>query len=453
MKHAVVLCLCAAAVIAAAEGIAVNGDFETGTGFGWTQWSAPWGMSRPSYDYTSAEEPYEGGYALHMSAVNGSFGVYQEFCVEPGVTFEVAWAWRGRTAGNGWWELLIIDAPYDYDMADAPSSYPEVTVAAKWEIGFGGPYPPPSLEWVDEQASITPDSDVVTVVLKCGSSEGGAVHAWFDAVTVTHASTLLEITDVAPAKLPAAGGVQMRITGRVFPAGAVATVGGAPPVEQIRHSTCLITGTAPAGAPGPADVSVTAGGKTVTLAGGVIFVPPPEITSVAPAQGPPDGGTAVTIHGLNFESLADGDISVSVGGAPLADLELLHAGAISGTTPPGTAGPADVTVATPFGTTTAAGAFTYTSAAPRFRRGDCNNDTRVDVGDPVTLLGYLFADKPEPACLEACNGNDDDRLDIADAVAILAYLFSGTGSLPAPSAVCGEDPTPSLSCNETQKDC
>ena len=290
MRRAVILCMCAAALPAAAAGLEVNGGFETGTGFGWTEWSAPWAVSRPAYDYAWATEPYAGTCALHMSAVNGSFGVYQEFCVEPGAAFDVTWAWRGIAAGNGWGEVLIIDAPYSYDMADAPSSYPEVTVAAKWEVGFGGAYPPPSADWVEEQSSVTPASDIVTVVLKCGSSSGGNIHAWFDAVTIAHASTLLELAEVAPAKLPQAGGVAMRIPGRVFPPDAAVAAGGAPLAEQVRHSTCLITGKAPAGPPGPADVSVTAGGQTVTLPGGVTYVPAPEIISIEPAQGPPATG-------------------------------------------------------------------------------------------------------------------------------------------------------------------
>ncbi|HAK94916.1 MAG TPA: hypothetical protein DCM87_07905, partial [Planctomycetes bacterium] len=356
MKRAVIVCMCAAAALAAAAGIEVNGGFETGTGFGWTQWSATWAVSRPAYDYASATEPYAGAYALHMSAVNGSFGVYQEFCVEPGAAFDVTWAWRGSSAGDGWWEVLILDAPYSYDMADAPFSYPEVTVAAKWEVGFGGPYPPPSAEWVEEQAGITPASDIVTLVLKCGSSQGGSIHAWFDAVAVAHPSTLLELAEVAPAKLPQAGGVEMRIAGRVFPPDAAVALGGAPLTEQVRHSTCLITGTAPAGLPGPADVVVTAGGRTVTLPGGVTYVPAPEIAAIEPAQGPPEGGTAVTIRGLYFESIEGGGVSVSVGGAPLAGLALVDAATITGTTPPGPAGPADVTVTTPFGSATAAGA-------------------------------------------------------------------------------------------------
>jgi hypothetical protein len=83
-----------------------------------------------------------------------------------------------------------------------------------------------------------------------------------------------------------------------------------------------------------------------------------------------------------------------------------------------------------------------------FRRGYVNGDDRRNVGDVVALLGFLFADGREPACLKAADANDDGKLNVADAVRLLAYLFTpGSPPLPAPSVACGFDPTPDgLSC-------
>ncbi len=452
MRLSRVLWMCAVPLLCAAAGLEINGGFELGTPSGWTEWYAPW-ASAPSYDYAATTEPFAGANALHLSAGRGSFGVYQEFCVEPGTAFDVAWAWRGTTLGDGWWELLIVDAPYSYDMVDAPSSYPEVTVVAKWEKGLGGAYPLPSSTWVEDQGGITPASAVVTVVLKCGSSNGGRVDAWFDAVTVTHASTLLGITGVTPPEIAQAGGVDLAISGRIFAADAAVTIGGAPLVEPVRQSTCLITGKAPAGAPGPADVVVSSGGESATLAGGITFVAPPQIESIEPVQGPPEGAMPVTIRGRSFETVDGGGVAVTIGGDPLVNTVVVDATTITGTTPPGPPGAADVRVTTPFGDATAAGAFTYVSSVARLRRGDCNNDETVNIADAIALLGHLFGGKPAPACVEACNGNDDTSLNIADAVKILGHLFAGAGPLPAPFPACGEDPTPSLTCGATQSGC
>jgi pimeloyl-ACP methyl ester carboxylesterase len=82
-----------------------------------------------------------------------------------------------------------------------------------------------------------------------------------------------------------------------------------------------------------------------------------------------------------------------------------------------------------------------------FRRGDVNDDAKVNIGDPIKLLSYLFADGPEPACQDAADGNDDGTLNIADAVYLLSYLFA-SGPLSQPGETCGADPK-----NDTLPDC
>ena len=203
--------MCAAALLVGA-GLEVNGDFENGDALGWTEWGSPWGGPF-TYDYAWTDDAYEGEYSLYMSASAGSFGVYQEFCVEPGVAFSLSWAWKGFAGGvNGWWEVLIIDGPFTYDAADLDAG---PSLIAKWEFGFPDPvWPAPSEMWLEEEPfEISPTSDVVAVVLKCGANPG-PVEVWFDAVTVTHESTILEVTGVDPPKGSAAGGELLTVLGR-----------------------------------------------------------------------------------------------------------------------------------------------------------------------------------------------------------------------------------------------
>jgi hypothetical protein len=84
-----------------------------------------------------------------------------------------------------------------------------------------------------------------------------------------------------------------------------------------------------------------------------------------------------------------------------------------------------------------------------FRRGDANQDSRVDLSDAVTTLKYLFQGGRALECNKAADANDDARIDLSDAAAILLHLFSGQGPLPEPYPSCGKDPTPDLlGCGE-----
>ncbi len=76
-----------------------------------------------------------------------------------------------------------------------------------------------------------------------------------------------------------------------------------------------------------------------------------------------------------------------------------------------------------------------------FKRGDSNEDGRVNIADAVFILANLFVGGPAPRCLEAANANEDDRVNIADAVYILAYIFIDGPAPPAPGPdTCGVDP-------------
>lgn len=61
---------------------------------------------------------------------------------------------------------------------------------------------------------------------------------------------------------------------------------------------------------------------------------------------------------------------------------------------------------------------------------DVNGDEVIDLSDAVSLLDWLFAGGPSPACREALTRcgevNGDDELDLSDAVTILGWLFLGS---------------------------
>ncbi len=77
----------------------------------------------------------------------------------------------------------------------------------------------------------------------------------------------------------------------------------------------------------------------------------------------------------------------------------------------------------------------------QFRRGDVNSDGSINIGDAVSLLGFLFSGGVAPSCDDSADTNDDGSMNIGDAVYLLGFLFSGGAAPPAPGDACGLDPT------------
>jgi hypothetical protein len=87
--------------------------------------------------------------------------------------------------------------------------------------------------------------------------------------------------------------------------------------------------------------------------------PAPTITSVSPASGVLDGGTAVTISGTDFEGAG----AVSFGGTPTSSFTVDSESQIAAVAPAAAAGPVDVSVTTIAGTATLTQQFTYARPA------------------------------------------------------------------------------------------
>jgi hypothetical protein len=82
------------------------------------------------------------------------------------------------------------------------------------------------------------------------------------------------------------------------------------------------------------------------------------------------------------------------------------------------------------------------SAVPRFRRGDANDDGRVNLSDALSILGWLFRGDDPPGCVATANTNGDQGADITDAIHLLNHLFLGGAAIVAPYPDCGPGALP-----------
>jgi hypothetical protein len=96
-----------------------------------------------------------------------------------------------------------------------------------------------------------------------------------------------------------------------------------------------------------------------------------------------------------------------------------------------------------------------TNRRPEFLRGDTNGDSKADMSDPISILGYLFLGGRIRNCRDAADVDDSGFINIADAVFELSFLFL-SGAVPPPpgSRSCGPDPTADpLGCDENETAC
>jgi hypothetical protein len=104
---------------------------------------------------------------------------------------------------------------------------------------------------------------VAIVAAACGSDSPAAP------------STALRVTSISPALGTTGGGTPVTINGSNFGVDATVTIGGLPATSVVLQGTTALTAMTPARpTTGTADVSVTSGGRTATLAGAFTFVAP-----------------------------------------------------------------------------------------------------------------------------------------------------------------------------------
>ena len=174
---------------------------------------------------------------------------------------------------------------------------------------------------------------------------------------------LPSVTALSPAEGPAAGGNLVQITGTSLSGATVVDFGLTPATDVTVLSDTSVTAVAPAGT-GTVDVEVTVPGGTSPAVGGdeYTYVPVPAVTGVDPATGLSTGGTTVTISGTDLAAAT----AVDFGAGSSAGFTVNLDGSLTATAPasPAGAGPVDVTVTTPGGTSGPSAADVFTYVAP-----------------------------------------------------------------------------------------
>ncbi|MEV7520389.1 IPT/TIG domain-containing protein [Streptomyces sp. NPDC091371] len=168
------------------------------------------------------------------------------------------------------------------------------------------------------------------------------------------------VTAISPDSGLAAGGTVVTVTGTNL-AGAAITFGADNPATGVSCTPTSCTAAAPAGT-GSVDVRATTPGGTsaVSPADRYTYIPVPVLTSLSPSAGTTDGGTVVTVNGTGL----GGATSLTFGpGNPAGGLSCT-ATTCTATAPAHAAGPVDVQVTTPGGTSAAVGAGRYTYQLP-----------------------------------------------------------------------------------------
>jgi hypothetical protein len=237
----------------------------------------------------------------------------------------------------------------------------------------------------------TPPHDVGTVDVGVTTAAGSDVIP--DAFTYAE---VLGIKAVSPSAGPVEGGTDITLDGSGFGAGLAVQVGALPCANVSVISSTEATCTTPAGSPGPANVVVTMGVNTDTLASGFFYETGSlDLYVVEPDTGSQAGGTYTRLLGVGFEPGMD----IRFDGNPATHIDVEDSTLAFCKTPPGTIGTVDVTITTDAGTTVLPQSFTYF--------------------DPLALFGGTWGESVEGAVnvtvLDAGNGNP-----VPDAFVLLA---------------------------------
>jgi len=180
---------------------------------------------------------------------------------------------------------------------------------------------------------------LVTVTTPGGTSNG---------VAFGYSSTPAPVlSGVSPVQGPTAGGTTVTLTGSGLSGATAVRFGSVLASSFTVVSSTQITAVAPPGAAGAVQVTVTGPGGT---SNGVTYTytgaPAPVLSGVSPGQGPVSGGNTVTLTGSGFT----GATGVFFGAVPAVSFTVGSATQITAVAPPGAAGPVQITVTGPTGT-------------------------------------------------------------------------------------------------------
>jgi alpha-tubulin suppressor-like RCC1 family protein len=133
----------------------------------------------------------------------------------------------------------------------------------------------------------------VTIATAAGISPTGPVDRYTYMVAPV-------VTKISVKTGPAAGGTSVTITGKELTGATGVSFGASPAVSFTVNSATSITATAPPGAAGTVDVTVTAVGGTSAISAKDRFKYVPVVTGISPNSGSVAGGATVTVTGAGF---------------------------------------------------------------------------------------------------------------------------------------------------------
>ncbi|MDY7036170.1 MAG: IPT/TIG domain-containing protein [Thermodesulfobacteriota bacterium] len=206
------------------------------------------------------------------------------------------------------------------------------------------------------------------------------------------------ITRISPESGVTQGGTLVRIWGRNFRATDTWDFGGSPAElqtfalpgreanQQIIDSNFVRVLTSSREEAGTVPVSVISKVGTTTADNLFTYTTdPPEVTTISPNKGFPEGGSTAWIWGNNFTE----DMAVDFGGSPAAITRFKNSSLVRVLTSAHEPGPVDVTITTPNGSVVSHAGFTYLDTIPFVSYLWPNNGV-VDGGSYVTIRGRNF---------------------------------------------------------------
>ena len=246
-------------------------------------------------------------------------------------------------------------------------------------VSYGGP--------TGVAITLPAGTGTVDVTLKTPGFDDSTLEAAFTYVALGPPA----ITGLSPTSGPVDGGTVVSITGENLRPETQVYFGGQLALLMNYGGPTGVAVSAPAGT-GTVDVTIKTPGfddSTLDAAFTYTALGPPMLSSLSPGSGPVEGGTVVSIAGLNLRP--ESEIFFGAQKAPL----LTYGGpaGIAVTAPPGAAGAVDVTLQTPgFESSVLPAAYTYVTAGPPVLTGVTPGNGPVEGGIVVAVTGENFRD-------------------------------------------------------------
>ncbi len=171
----------------------------------------------------------------------------------------------------------------------------------------------------------------------------------------------LEISTSTPESGPVEGGTEIVVQGEGLSGVTRVTIGGISTEFQVISDTELRI-VSPPGRAGPADIKVSASDLEAELVDGFEYTETLEIWGFSPTRGSVAGNTLVNVRGRGFS----GQIEVTLGGNPGAQIRRLDRNNLTFRAPPGPVGPANLEVGANGATTQGPYTYTYFNPASQF---------------------------------------------------------------------------------------